>query len=106
GGTLFYLAKIAFLSGDPAGAEREARAAADALEDVPPLRANAVAALARALLAQGRPEEALAAAGATDESEKALVSAREHLMSRAAKISDPKWRERFLTCVPDNARTL
>jgi hypothetical protein len=35
-----------------------------------------------------------------------LAAAREHLLSRAAKISDPVWRERFLTQVPNNARTL
>jgi hypothetical protein len=29
-----------------------------------------------------------------------------NLLARAAKISDPVWRERFLTGVPDNSRTL
>jgi hypothetical protein len=43
-------------------AEREARAAADALEIAPPLRPLAVAVLARALLGLGRADEALEAA--------------------------------------------
>ncbi|HTN83381.1 MAG TPA: serine/threonine-protein kinase PknK, partial [Sorangium sp.] len=137
GVTLTYLAKILLRSGDPAAAEREARAAVEALTVAPPLRAAAVAVLSRALLAQGRGEEALpaareafaqleeagsleegeslvrlayaealAAAGAAREAAEALAAAREHLLSRAAKISDPSFRERFLTCVPDNARTL
>ncbi|WP_437779709.1 serine/threonine-protein kinase [Sorangium sp. So ce1097] len=137
GVALSYLAQILLRSGDPAGAEREARAAVEALQVAPPLRAAAVAVLSRALLAQGRPEEALpaareafaqleeagsleegeslvrltyaealAAAGAAREAAEVLAAAREHLLSRAAKISDPTFRERFLTCVPDNARTL
>ena len=132
-----YLAKIALLSGDAASAEREARAAALLLEIAPPLRAAAVAVLARALLEQGRAEEALpiarealstlqalgmieegetlvrlvhaealAALGRTEELAVALADAREHLLARAAKISDTAWRERFLAAVPDNARTL
>ena len=28
------------------------------------------------------------------------------LLARATRIKDPAWRERFLACVPDNARTL
>ncbi|WP_437733880.1 serine/threonine-protein kinase [Sorangium sp. So ce1335] len=137
GVALTYLAQILLRSGDPAGAEREARAAVEALKVAPPLRAAAVAVLSRALLAQGRPAEALpaareafaqleeagsleegeslvrltyaealAAAGAAREAAAALAAAREHLLGRAAKISDPTFRERFLTCVPDNARTL
>src|SRR5262249_7862108 len=50
--------------------------------------------------------EALAAAGENERFDQALASARAHLLARAAKISDPAWRERFLTTVPDNARTL
>ncbi|AUX48651.1 protein kinase [Sorangium cellulosum] len=137
GVTLTYLAKILLLSGDPAAAEREARAAVEALTVAPPLRAAAVAVLSRALLAQGRGDEALpaareafaqleeagsleegeslvrlayaealAAGGAEREAAEALAAAREHLLCRAAKITDPSFRERFLTCVPDNARTL
>jgi len=50
--------------------------------------------------------EALEATGASNEALGVLAAAREHLLSRAAKISDPVWRERFLTQVPNNARTL
>jgi tetratricopeptide (TPR) repeat protein len=57
-----YLAKIALLAGDAALAEAEARAAADLLQVAPPVRAPALAILARALLAQSRPAEALTAA--------------------------------------------
>lgn len=35
-----------------------------------------------------------------------ITEARERLLTRAAKISDLRWRERFLTQVPDNAQTL
>jgi tetratricopeptide (TPR) repeat protein len=132
-----YVAKIALLSGDLATAEREARAASEALRVAPPARPAAVAVLARALLELGRPAEALPiareafealeslgmieegeslvrlvyaealqAAGPTEEFAAAVASARDHLLARAAKISDPGWRQRFLTAVPDNARTL
>jgi tetratricopeptide (TPR) repeat protein len=50
--------------------------------------------------------ETLAARGARQEFAMAIVEARARLLSRAAKISDPMWRERFLTGVPENARTL
>jgi tetratricopeptide (TPR) repeat protein len=132
-----YLAKIALLSGDPVAAEREASAAVEALRVAPPLRVAAVASLARALLAQGRVDdalpiareafatlellgmieegeslvrlvhaEALRAAGLTAEFTGAIGSARDLLLAKAEKISDPEWRRRFLTAVPDNARTL
>ncbi len=132
-----YLAMIALLSGDLATAERDASGAAEALRVAPPLRAVAVAVLARVMLAQGRAAEALpiareafatleelgmieegeslvrlvhaealAAMELRDELAAAVTSAREHLLARAAKISDPEWRRRFLTAVPDNARTL
>ena len=57
-----YLAKIALLSGDLALAERAAREAAELLAIAPPLRPVARAVEARALLGQGRAEEALSAA--------------------------------------------
>ena len=53
------LARIALRSGDLAAAEREARSAAALLEVAPPVRASALALVARALLAQGRGAEAL-----------------------------------------------
>jgi hypothetical protein len=50
--------------------------------------------------------EALAAAGEADELAVALRVARDRLLARAGRIRDPAWRERFLSRVPDNARTL
>ena len=50
--------------------------------------------------------EALAASGNEREYGVAIAAARDHLVARAARISDPGWRERFLSAVPDNARTL
>jgi tetratricopeptide (TPR) repeat protein len=132
-----YLARIALLSGDAVAAEREARAAAALLEVAPPLRACALALLARALLSQGRAgealppaeeahaelqragtleegealvrlvyAEALEAAGRLRDAGEARASARTWLLERAARISDPAWRERFLTQVPDHAAIL
>jgi eukaryotic-like serine/threonine-protein kinase len=132
-----YLAQIALLASDFRAAERDARAAIEALSATPPLRAGAVAVLSRALLGQGRAGEALIAAdeafallsslGSIEEGEslvrlsyaealaangkdadfcEAITDAREKLLARAARISDPAWRERFLASVPDNAQTL
>jgi tetratricopeptide (TPR) repeat protein len=131
-----YLAQIALLAGDFAEAEQEARAAAEALRVAPPLRAGALSVLARALLAQGRAAEALVCAreafsqletlGSLEEGESmvrlayaealaalgaersaaAASGARARLLERAARISDPAWREQFLRSVPENARTL
>ncbi len=50
--------------------------------------------------------DTLRAAGNLDEARAAAVSARDHLLARAAKISDPVWRGSFLAAVPENARTL
>jgi tetratricopeptide (TPR) repeat protein len=50
--------------------------------------------------------EALMANGLNTEAGQVLVTARDQLLQRAAKISDATWRERFLNQVPDNARTL
>ncbi len=132
-----YLAKIALFAGDLVVAEREARAAAEQLLVVRPLRAPALAVLARTLLHLQRPAEALplateahailsehseveegdalvrlvhvealAASGAREAAAHAAQDARARLLSRADKISAPAWRERFLTAVPDHARTL
>ncbi|WP_437617907.1 serine/threonine-protein kinase [Sorangium sp. So ce1151] len=49
--------------------------------------------------------EALAANGMEADCAAAIEAARERLLERAGKISDPVWRERFLT-LPDNQRTL
>jgi tetratricopeptide (TPR) repeat protein len=62
GGGHIYLARIRALAGDPSGALREARAAADLLAPYPPLRARALALLSLTHRALGAPAEALAAA--------------------------------------------
>jgi eukaryotic-like serine/threonine-protein kinase len=131
-----YLANILILTGDFSAAEREARRAVELQKSTPPLRAFSAALLARALLALGRTTEALEAArdalallesvgaeegeslirlvhaealdasGSRPEALAAIASARDNLLARAARISDPLWRESFLCKVPDNARTL
>jgi hypothetical protein len=50
--------------------------------------------------------EALSAAGLESEFLAAIADARDRLMARAEKISDLEWRTRFLTAVPDNAKTM
>jgi tetratricopeptide (TPR) repeat protein len=50
--------------------------------------------------------EALYAAGRREDYVAAIRAAGDALRARAAKISDPEWRGRFLTAIPDNARTL
>jgi eukaryotic-like serine/threonine-protein kinase len=52
------------------------------------------------------PLRALAARGMHEGFAAAISQARDRLLAGAAKISDPRWRARFLTSVPDNARTL
>ena len=132
-----YLARIHLLAGDHADAEQEALAAAELLIAAPPLRAGALATLARALLSSGRAASALPIAreafaqleslGSLEEGEslvrlvhaealnasgdeggfrRAIAAAHEQLLARAAKISDPTWRARFLSSVPDNARII
>ncbi|WP_437874421.1 serine/threonine-protein kinase [Sorangium sp. So ce513] len=130
------LARILLLTGDLAGAEREARAAVAILYGAPPLRAFAYAVLGRTLLDAGQAVDALAATteafcllesvgaemgeslvrlahaealfacGHRREATMAIASARERLLDRARRISDPAWRARFLGNVPDNVATL
>ncbi len=50
--------------------------------------------------------EALRANGQEEEFLRVIHEARDKLLARAEKISDLSWRERFLTAVPDNRRTL
>ncbi|MBI2893225.1 MAG: protein kinase [Deltaproteobacteria bacterium] len=50
--------------------------------------------------------EALDAAGDRAAARAAALQARDRLLARAARISDPDWRRSFLSRVPDNARTL
>ncbi|WP_437669263.1 serine/threonine-protein kinase [Sorangium sp. So ce131] len=136
GASRTYLARILLLSGDIAGAEREARAAVAILYGAPPLRAFAYAVLGRVLLDAKHPQDALAATteafcllesmgaetgeslvrlvhaealeacGHEREARMAIASARESLLARARKISDPVWRARFLGNEPDNVATL
>jgi tetratricopeptide (TPR) repeat protein len=58
----YYVARVALKEGDVASAEREARLAANLLSTAHTARSPALAALALALLAQGRTEEAESAA--------------------------------------------
>ena len=62
GGSRMYLSTISLHAGDFDEAESAAREAVGALEPVPPLKASALAALARALLAQDRTIDALVCA--------------------------------------------
>ncbi|WP_437597219.1 protein kinase [Sorangium sp. So ce590] len=130
------LARVLLLAGEPALAEVESQAAEALARAVPERLPAAIAARARALLELGRagealaattealsllePDrgdeegflvrlvhaEALAAAGQRAEARGAIALARNGLLVRAGRISDPVWRERFLSDVPDNARLL
>ncbi|WP_437687359.1 protein kinase domain-containing protein [Sorangium sp. So ce176] len=131
-----YLAKIALLAGDFGAAEREARLAEALESASPlrvaatALRARALLGLGRAgeaLAAAGEAlaaldslggleegesmirlvyAEALAANGEPGRASVAIASARDKLLERAASVRDAEWRRRFLSHVPDNARTL
>ena len=50
--------------------------------------------------------EALHAGGDAGAAAAAIATARDRLLERAAKISEPEGRASFLAGVPDNARTL
>ncbi|MGK3986301.1 protein kinase [Sorangium sp. So ce136] len=130
------LARVLLLAGEPALAEEESRAAEALARAVPERLPAAMAARARALLELGRAgealaattealsllesdrdeeegflvrlvhAEALAASGQLAEARGAIALARNGLLVRAGRISDPAWRERFLRDVPDNARIL
>ncbi len=49
---------------------------------------------------------ALRAAGHDEEAEKQIEEARDRLLKRAERISDPRWRQSFLEQVNDNARVM
>jgi tetratricopeptide (TPR) repeat protein len=135
GAALLYLSTSSFLAGDLQDAEHRARMASEIVPT--PLQPAALAALARAALAQGRVDEALRharkahellmeighveeyealvrlvlpealhAAGLEEDARAALGSARERLLARAEKITNPEWRDSFLTRLHDNARTV
>ncbi|HEY6559095.1 MAG TPA: hypothetical protein VI072_17545, partial [Polyangiaceae bacterium] len=129
------LGRVLLLSGQADAAETEARAALAISEGFPTGEAYASAVLACALLAQARTAEAEAAArrafgvverggvedgeafarlsfaealdanGRSSEACDAISSAAEHLLARAAGL-DEELRRKFLTRVPENARTL
>ncbi|WP_437587922.1 protein kinase domain-containing protein [Sorangium sp. So ce1000] len=131
-----YLAKIALLAGDFCGAEREAQLAEALESASPyrvaamAIRARALIGLGRADEALAAAEGALAALeslGGLEEGEAmirlvhaeafsavgdaasaaaAISAARDKLLDRAASVRDPEWQRRFLSHVPDNARTL
>ncbi|XXT17490.1 protein kinase [Sorangium sp. So ce429] len=131
-----YLAKIALLAGDFGAAEREARLAEALESASPlrvaatAIRARALLGLGRAreaLAAAGEALAALESLGGLEEGESmirlvhaeafsavgdvkraaaAIAAARDKLLDRAASVRDPEWRRRFLSHVPDNARTL
>ncbi|WP_437777356.1 protein kinase domain-containing protein [Sorangium sp. So ce1097] len=131
-----YLAKIALQAGDFVAAEREARRAEALESASPlrvaatAIRARALLGLGRAgeaLAAAGEALAALESLGGLEEGESmirlvvaeafaavgdarraaaAIASARDKLLARAASVGDPEWRRRFLSHVPDNARTL
>ena len=136
GASRVYLARILLAAGDPEGAEAEARRVAESPASPAPLRAGGKAALALALLATGRPAEALAlATEASDalaelgsiedfealigiahaealdatgnhEAAKAVIGAARRRVLGRAARLGELARTRFLEAVPDNARCL
>jgi len=134
-GCLLYRSE-ARLSGDPAGAQRDAARALELLGAIPGFRAVARAALARAQLTLGQGELALAAAtqaaaeaaqaspeegqalidrvhvealrhaGRADEASAVAQAAAQRLRARADRITDGGWRDSFLHRVPHHARLL
>jgi len=132
-----YLAEILIAGGEFVPAEREAKEAVETLIVAPALRVAALGALARALLAQGKLDDAyttardalaaletlgeveegessvrlvhaecLARRGAADEARAAILAAKARLLTRAARIGEAAWRQRFLSDVPANAQVL
>ena len=129
-----YLAEVLLHSGDLPGAAKEAQAAAETLVS-PPFRALALAMQASVYLAQKRDAlplakeaheillllgsleegevlvrlvyaEALLASGDIGAAHAAMAEAREKLRVQAQKISNPAWRQSFLSQVRENVRTL
>ncbi len=134
GGSRVYLSMITLRRGDLERSGREARAAASCFVTMPPARAGALAAEARALVAASRASEALPLAedamrtlealggveeyesmirlahveallglGREAEARSALGAASARLAARAAFVTDPAARRRFLQNDSDNA---
>jgi len=136
GNALTYLAEVALSDGDVDTALAASTHAAELLANVPPLLPAALATKARALLASGAIEQALAAAGesvsrlesaASDEGEsrarlthavaleragkleeakEAIAVAGRRVKERAQRIRDAAWRESFLRNVEENRETI
>ena len=136
GASRVYLSRILLAAGDAAGAEAEARLVAESAASPAPLRAGAFAALAEALLVDGRLDEALAASseawtmlaslGSVEDFETLIglvhaevLFAAGDLAAARATVADlrrrilaraarlgERARARFLAAVPDNARCL
>ena len=135
GGTRLYLAEILQLAGKLEGAEREARTALEMLAVHAPLVGYAHTQLAKVLLARGANVEALehatkamacleggveagevlirmvyadalVANGRREEARPVLAIAKEQIEARAAAITNPALRLKFLTAVPEHARVL
>lgn len=135
-GCLLYLAEAHERAGRAADAVRDAGRAVELLAAAPPFRTVARAVLARAVLASGEREaalahaeeaaralathaleegealvqlvhaEALLAGGREDEARERAREAAARLEERAAKIADRGWRDAFLHRVPSHARLL
>jgi ATP/maltotriose-dependent transcriptional regulator MalT len=131
-----YLAMIHDMAGDHERAERVAREALESARALPPLRARALAVLARSALHLGRVAEAesisnetmvamstaraeggdvyprlvraeaLLASGRTEEAKSMLRDAKGAIDRAAACILDGAVLEQFLTAVPENAAIL
>ena len=93
------LAQVALSSGDAAAAVEKARPAVELLAQLGALEEGE--SLLRLVYA-----EALHESGDTEGARAAIREARDQLHGRAAKIGSPEWRHRFITDVPENARTL
>jgi hypothetical protein len=50
--------------------------------------------------------EVLSSMGEHERARAAILAARDRLLARATHITNPAWRESFLTRVPDNVRTM
>jgi tetratricopeptide (TPR) repeat protein len=131
-----YLAKILTLAGRRGEAEAVLRETLSAAALNPAVRANALAMLVPVLLPERPAEaleaaksamavvdelggieagealirlayiEARLAVGDAEEAARSAALARDRLLARAARLGDARWRESFLTQVPENARTI
>jgi hypothetical protein len=99
------LSHLALEAGEVDVALAEAKIAVEVLAKQPLLLAVARATYASALL-QAESGDHLDQARAEIHAAMAIVKARDSLLARAARITNPAWRESFLTRVPENVETL